>query len=283
MALAPAPLETPSSCGEPHTHLLCHPAQVLVVGPEASGKASLCRILANYAARMHHHPLLVNADPSKVRLIRTHTHTHTTARSRLVAAHHPFPFAPLLLAMQGLLGIPGAVTVSPIVLPGDPAHGFIEVTPLVREARARALRVVPPTAHLHFFPLVHCVRCTTMAIFARRRAKACTRLSSPGLLPRSRPSLQRMSAPEPAAPSSARPSCQWPASLSCGPFLTVRCCRWCLLFNGGGGRYFNGADLFLLAPPALFPRAVGNVIIVMDQERLLNEVKQAIAKADVRK
>jgi hypothetical protein len=36
------------------------------VGPESSGKVTVCKILTNYASRMHRHPLLVNADPSKV-------------------------------------------------------------------------------------------------------------------------------------------------------------------------------------------------------------------------
>lgn len=41
--------------------------KVLIVGPEASGRASVAMILANYACRQHHFPVFINADPAKVR------------------------------------------------------------------------------------------------------------------------------------------------------------------------------------------------------------------------
>ena len=48
------------------------PPRVLVLGPENSGKTSVCKILANYTVRAGQDwaPMLVNVDPSEVRLLR---------------------------------------------------------------------------------------------------------------------------------------------------------------------------------------------------------------------
>jgi polyribonucleotide 5'-hydroxyl-kinase len=45
------------------------PPRVLVVGPEHSGKTTVCKILTNYAVRAGQNwsPFLVNVDPSEVR------------------------------------------------------------------------------------------------------------------------------------------------------------------------------------------------------------------------
>jgi polyribonucleotide 5'-hydroxyl-kinase len=45
------------------------PPRVLVLGPENSGKTTVCKILVNYAVRAGQgwSPLLVNVDPSEVR------------------------------------------------------------------------------------------------------------------------------------------------------------------------------------------------------------------------
>ena len=45
------------------------PPRVLVVGPEHSGKTTVCKILINYAVRAGQDwsPFLVNVDPSEVR------------------------------------------------------------------------------------------------------------------------------------------------------------------------------------------------------------------------
>jgi polyribonucleotide 5'-hydroxyl-kinase len=46
------------------------PPRVLVLGPENSGKTTVCKILTNYAVRAGQDwsPLLVNVDPSEVGL-----------------------------------------------------------------------------------------------------------------------------------------------------------------------------------------------------------------------
>ena len=45
------------------------PPRVLVVGPEHSGKTTVCKILTNYAVRAGQNwsPFFVNVDPSEVR------------------------------------------------------------------------------------------------------------------------------------------------------------------------------------------------------------------------
>lgn len=45
------------------------PPRVLVLGPENSGKTTVCKILTNYAVRAGQNwsPILVNVDPSEVR------------------------------------------------------------------------------------------------------------------------------------------------------------------------------------------------------------------------
>ena len=45
------------------------PPRVLVLGPENSGKTSVCKILTNYAVRSGQDwtPMFVNVDPSEVR------------------------------------------------------------------------------------------------------------------------------------------------------------------------------------------------------------------------
>jgi hypothetical protein len=46
------------------------PPRILILGPENSGKTTICKILSNYAVRVGQNwsPLLVNVDPSQVRL-----------------------------------------------------------------------------------------------------------------------------------------------------------------------------------------------------------------------
>jgi polyribonucleotide 5'-hydroxyl-kinase len=48
--------------------LNAEPPRVLVLGPENSGKTTVCKILANYTVRTSQEwsPLLVNVDPSEV-------------------------------------------------------------------------------------------------------------------------------------------------------------------------------------------------------------------------
>ncbi|OCH84996.1 Clp1-domain-containing protein [Obba rivulosa] len=57
----------PSSDEEANFNANPEPPRVLVVGPENSGKTSVCKILANYAIRMGQgwSPMLVNVDPSE--------------------------------------------------------------------------------------------------------------------------------------------------------------------------------------------------------------------------
>jgi len=47
------------------------PARVLVLGPENSGKTTVCKILTNYATRAGQGwtPMYVNTDPSEVRVL----------------------------------------------------------------------------------------------------------------------------------------------------------------------------------------------------------------------
>lgn len=60
---------SPISDEEPDTNP--EPPRVLVLGPENSGKTTVCKIFTNYAVRTGQNwsPLLVNVDPSEVCLI----------------------------------------------------------------------------------------------------------------------------------------------------------------------------------------------------------------------
>jgi polyribonucleotide 5'-hydroxyl-kinase len=60
---------SPAPEGEPDQHT--EPPRVLILGPENSGKTTVCKILVNYAVRTGQGwaPLLVNADPSEVSVI----------------------------------------------------------------------------------------------------------------------------------------------------------------------------------------------------------------------
>lgn len=71
------------------------PPRVLVVGPEHSGKTTVCKILTNYAVRTGQNwsPFLVNVDPSEVCHSKNSTFvgfSSTTLEGRLGFAWSPF-------------------------------------------------------------------------------------------------------------------------------------------------------------------------------------------------
>lgn len=57
-----------SDGGDDPDGLNAEPPRVLVLGPENSGKTTVCKILTNYAVRAGQNwsPLLANVDPSEV-------------------------------------------------------------------------------------------------------------------------------------------------------------------------------------------------------------------------
>jgi len=57
-----------SPTSEDGSNLNSEPPRILVLGPENSGKTSVCKVLANYAVRTGQEwsPLLVNVDTSEV-------------------------------------------------------------------------------------------------------------------------------------------------------------------------------------------------------------------------
>jgi len=57
---------SPAPEGEPDSG--AEPPRVLILGPENSGKTTVCKILVNYAVRSGQGwaPMLVNVDPSEV-------------------------------------------------------------------------------------------------------------------------------------------------------------------------------------------------------------------------
>jgi polyribonucleotide 5'-hydroxyl-kinase len=64
-----------SEDGDPE--LNAEPPRVLVLGPENSGKTTVCKILTNYAVRASQgwSPLLVNVDPSEVQFLGCDSHS----------------------------------------------------------------------------------------------------------------------------------------------------------------------------------------------------------------
>jgi polyribonucleotide 5'-hydroxyl-kinase len=79
------------------------PPRVLVLGPESSGKTTVCKILTNYAVRAGQDwtPLLINVDPSEV------GYRLDFIRTILL---NP-------LVLQGGWSIPGAISAAPIHAP----------------------------------------------------------------------------------------------------------------------------------------------------------------------
>jgi polyribonucleotide 5'-hydroxyl-kinase len=79
------------------------PPRVLILGPENSGKTTVCKILTNYAVRAGQEwsPLLVNVDPSEVG-------SETT---------HDLEIHILIFDLKGGWSVPGAISAVPVHTP----------------------------------------------------------------------------------------------------------------------------------------------------------------------
>ena len=98
--LSPAP--APGRNGSGNSSSDADPPRVLVLGPENSGKTSVCKVLANYAVRAGQGwaPIYVNVDPAEVRLAlassppRVHSHNARRRAAGPSLARSPPPPSP---------------------------------------------------------------------------------------------------------------------------------------------------------------------------------------------
>lgn len=71
---SPVPESVHLAQSKPQAEISAEPPRVLILGPENSGKTSICKILVNYAVRAGQGwaPILANVDPNEVKATSRH-------------------------------------------------------------------------------------------------------------------------------------------------------------------------------------------------------------------